>query len=150
MIRPGPMQGIYEYLVPADRFWSGGVRFDLQRCEVWIWVDETVDGKGTVKEINYVCIPVEYVLTVAFILAAPVILSLDYLARRRTDISRQAGAPAALKAGPVSDRLETGQLAVGSLRSVGRRRALDSRVLRLGAILIVIATLAALMVLAAA
>jgi hypothetical protein len=99
------MRGIYEYLVPADRFGSEGARFDLQRWEVWLWVDETVDGKRTVQEIDYLCIPIEYVVSDAFILAAPAILTVDYLARRRTDIRREDAASTDLRAGPLSERL---------------------------------------------
>src|SRR5262245_7897017 len=102
MIRPGPMRGIYEYLVPTDRFGSDRARFDLRRWEIWIWIDETVDSKGTVKDISYICISIEYVASLAVILAAPVILTVDYLARRRTDISRLDGASTDLRIGPVS------------------------------------------------
>jgi hypothetical protein len=126
MIRPGPMRGIYEYLVPADRFGSGRARFDLQRWEVWIWVDETVDSNRIVKEINYLCITIEYVVIITIILAAPVILTVDYLARRGTDISRQDGTS-----------------------SMRKGRAMDSPAFRLRTMLIVIATLAVLMILAA-
>jgi hypothetical protein len=148
-IRPGPMRGIYEYLVPTDRFGSDRARFDLRRWEVWIWVDETVDSKGIVKEIDYMCIPIEHVASLAVILAAPVILTVDYLARRRTDISRQDEASIDLRAGPVSDRLHPGQRAIGSRTSGRNGGAVGSPALRLRAILIIIATLAVLMVLAA-
>ena len=40
IVRPGPMRGIYEYLVPTDLFGSQRARFDFQRWEVWVWVDE--------------------------------------------------------------------------------------------------------------
>jgi hypothetical protein len=143
------MQGIYEYLVPTDRFGSERVRFDLQRWEIWTWVDETVDGNGIVKEIDYVCIPIEYLVTLTIILAAPVILTVDYLARRRVKISRQDGASTDLRAGPVSHPLNSGQRAVGSLTSVRKGPAVDSPALRLRTILIVIATFAVLIVLAA-
>jgi hypothetical protein len=149
MIRPGPMRGIYEYLVSADHFGSQRARFDLQRWEVWIWVDETVDGNGIVKEINYVCVPMEYVVTITIILAAPVILTVDYLARRRTDISLQDAASTDLRAGPRSDCFHSGQRAVVSLTSVRKGQRVDSPRPRLRTLLIVIATFAVLMILAA-
>ena len=126
IVRPGPMRGIYEYLVPTGLFGSQRARFDFQRLEVWIWVDETVDSNGILIEINYLCIPIEYVVTIGVILAAPVILTVNYLARRGTDISRQDG-----------------------ISSVSQGRAMDSPSFRLRTIFIVIATLAVLMILAA-